>query len=530
VCLFPAEAMATAVVHALRESPASVVQPPGALQTLIDDASPGAELTVPPGLYRETVTISKPLILHGAGAEIRGADPWTDWRPVGARWVSEATVPAFEVKEWPCASPRCRWPEQAFLDETPLVQVEDSPGTGEFALDADRHVVLGDDPTDRLVEVSTRTEWVVVDSPDVTLDGFVMRDAATPAQFGAIQAQEGADRLTVHDVTLSDAHGALISFQGIKDGSLVDSDLRRGGQLGIHSGGSGTDGLVIIGNTVRDNNTEGFEPGWEAGGMKLVRAVGARVADNDVEANDGHGIWCDIDCRNVVIEGNRVKANSRTGIIFEISDTARIEGNDVFENGWGDPTWGWGAGILISSSTRTTVEGNVLAWNADGITVVSQERHREIGDTVHDVVVRDNTILTDAAGGFMLAWLTDWDDSIFDPASANMGTDNRFWHDLPEPTKCRFEWKSCQDDLAAFTATPGGAGSDYLTRAARDSILGEDEIPTPSLHPVGEPPTRRELLTIAAAVGGGLLVVTAIGGLAVRRRRQRIRDRRRSAA
>ena len=54
------------------------------IQALVDAAAPGATVTVPPCLARETVKIDKPLTLNGQpGAEIRGSDVWTAWTAAG---------------------------------------------------------------------------------------------------------------------------------------------------------------------------------------------------------------------------------------------------------------------------------------------------------------------------------------------------------------------------------------------------------------------------------------------------------------
>ncbi len=491
----------------------------GDLQTLIDAAAPGERVTVPPGLYREMVTVRRPIVLDGAGAEIRGSDVWTDWSVVDGVWRSGDAIPPLETGGV-CRAERCAWPEQVFSDGTPLLQVRSSPLSGQFAIDGERRVVLADDPNSRLVEVTTRPHWMVIEAPDVTIEGFTMRHAASPAQFGGLHGSAQADRLTVRDVTLSDAHGALAGFHGMTGASLLDSDLRRGGQLGIQGGGTGTTDLLISGNRVADNNTEGFDPGWESGGMKLALATGLRVIDNVVTGNDGPGIWCDIDCRDVVYSGNRVASNTGAGLFFEISDGARIFDNEVTENGWGYPTWGWGAGILISSSTDAEVFDNVLTWNADGISVISQIRDRPSGDAVVGTSVHDNTVMLDAAGGFGLAWLQDWPGPMFEPASGNAGLDNGFWIDPAATERCHFEWDGCRQDLAAFAATPGGQQTTLLTDVERDTLLGINAIP-PAAHPSDEPPRRRDVVLVIGIVG--LVTLGTIAALiALWRRRRRI--------
>ena len=493
---------------------------PGTLQGLVDAARPGAVVDVPAGVYRESVTIDKPLTVRGDGAEIRGSDVWSDWQATGSRWRSNASVPAF-TGGGICLDPRCAWPEQVFIDGQPLVQVARDPAPGQFSMEPDRRVLLGDDPRGRLVEVTVRERWLTVQAPDVTIENIAMSQAASPPQHGALQDLPGGDRLAVRGVRLSDAHGALISFQGVSGASLRSSDLSRAGQLGVHAGGEGTSNLTIEGNRISGNNTEGFDPAWEAGGLKAAVSTGLQVIDNEVFDNDGVGIWCDIDCRDFTASGNRVHANTRAGIMFEISDGATIENNVVWENGWGFPTWGWGAGILISSSTDATVRGNLLAWNADGISVISQVRNRPGGDGVRNVSVADNTVLSDAAAGFMLAWLQDWPGAMYTPDSGNVGSGNRFWNESAEPSGCRFEWSDCIERLAAFSATPGGGGSEYLSDEAAHAALTAAGIPVhPVPHPFGEPPRLRTVLLVAGGAGlVGLALIAALAFLIRRRRR-----------
>jgi nitrous oxidase accessory protein NosD len=460
------------------------------------------------------------MTLRGDRAEIRGSDIWSGWQLDGSRWRSENSVPTF-TGGGVCSAPRCAWPEQVFFDGRPLGQVAADPAAGQFSIDPGRRVMLADDPTGHLVEVTVRERWLTVDAPDVTIEGFVMRHAATPPQHGALQALPGADHLTVRGVHLSDAHGALISFQGVTGASLVSSDLTRGGQLGVHAGGTGTTDLTIQGNRITDNNTEGFDVNWEAGGLKAAMATNLRVVDNVVAHNDGPGIWCDIECRNFTASGNRVDGNTRAGIMFEIGDGAMIENNVVWENGWGRPTWGWGAGVLISSSSGATVRGNFLAWNAVGISVISQVRNRPGGDRVHETSVVDNTVVSDAAGGYLLAWLQDWSGAMYAPDSKNSGSGNRFWDAAPEPASCRFEWSGCIDRLAAFSSTPGGNGSRYLTDEEAHAALGASGVPAePVAHPVGQPRLRIVLL-VAGTAGLALIALIAAVFVVVRRRERR---------
>jgi len=490
---------------------------PGTLQALVDAASPGAVVVVPAGVYREEVVVGKSLTLRGDGAEIRGSDVWTEWRSDGSRWRSELAVPPLRGGGV-CREPRCAWPEQVFLDGTPLGQVASNPGPGQFSIDADRRIVVADDPDGRQVEVTVRQRWLTIQAPDVTIEGFTMRQVASPPQHGGLQALPGADRLTVRSVRLSDSHGALISFQGVAGASLISSELDRGGQLGVHAGGDGTTDLTIEDTRIEHGNTEGFDPAWEAGGLKAALAINLRLIDNEVGDNDGPGLWCDIDCRDLVASGNRIHGNSGPGIMFEISDGASIEDNVVWENGWGHPTWGWGAGILVSSSTAATVRDNLLAWNADGISVISQRRNRPAGDDVRDTSVTGNTVISDPAAGYFLAWLQDWPGPLFAGGSANTGADNRFWPAGAERSGCHFEWSGCIDHVAAFERTPGGSGSVYLSDDDAVAALEAAGVPAEPIAHTPEELPARTVLVVAGMAGLAALFALA-AGLVIRRRR-----------
>ncbi len=276
------------------------------------------------------------------------------------------------------------------------------------------------------------------------------------------------------------------------------------------------------GNRLLGNNPKGvFDPEWEAGGAKVTRSTGVVFEDNDVAGNDGPGIWCDIDCRDLTVRGNRVSANRRAGIQVEISDGAEVTGNAVWENGWAKPTWGWGAGILVSSSRNVTVDDNVVAWNADGIVVVSQERDDAPGPTTN-VRTSGNTVAAEAGfEAFALAWLQDWAGGITATAAGNGSSDDRFWISGPEGGDARFAWAESFTRLAPFAATPGGSGAAYLSDADLAARLEAAGIP---VHPLGDHPLGRSGLRelLAPALGAGLALLLAVAGivaLAVRRRR-----------
>jgi parallel beta-helix repeat protein len=321
---------------------------------------------------------------------------------------------------------------------------------------------------------------------------------------------------------LFEAHGTLIGIVGGSGHRVVDSELARAGQQGF--GFAGTSDTEMRGTTITESNLDGFDPQWEAGAGKASRVRGLTLSDNSVVDNAGPGLWCDIDCESVTMTGNRIDGNEGPGILYEISSDAAIADNLVTDNGWGNADWGWGGGILVSSSARVDVASNTLAWNADGVTVISQGRSdRPTGAgtmiTVHDNVVLAAPQPSDRDGVYLEAWLQDWPGPLFAPGSGNRGSNDRFWSTQQESSKPRFAWAGDLASLQAYGSTPGGSGSRYLAVADKDAVLLAAGLePEANPHEVTASLRARLLGLVVPILIGGLLIV-AIAGLLVARRR-----------
>jgi parallel beta-helix repeat protein len=465
--------------------PVPLVQPGTTIQQLVDAAAPGSIVEVPPGLYRETVTINKPITLSGRpGSEIRGSDNWSSgWRRNADYWV-RGTLPEFNNGHGSCQSSvgeSCKWQEQVFLDGQPLDQVESNPQTGQFAVNSRRQVVLADDPAGHLVEVTVREHWVIGEADNVTVEGFTMQHAAVMAQHGAI-TNGGHSGWTIQNNTLSHAHGANVSLSSGQNLKLLNNTISFAGQLGVH-GFAGAD-VLVQGNRIYNNNAEGYQPKWEAGGLKMVATARLVLDGNEVFNNDGPGLWCDIDCNDTIIRLNRVHNNAYFGINYEISAGAKIHDNIVWENGYKHSDWGWGAGILVQNSSDVEVFNNTVAWNADGISVISQDRGEARWNAVSNNNVHDNSIFTvraDEHNVMTLVWLQDWEGSMAAPDSNNRGTNNRYYHssgdDSPWPFGYVDQWFP-YGDLAGFNTTPGGNNGSYMNVEQKDQSLSSVGVPT----------------------------------------------------
>lgn len=454
------------------------------LQQLIDAAPAGSVLKVPACVYQQAVRITKRMTLDGQGqAEIRGSDPWSSWTRSAATWVSTLKLPTFNNGAGViCLNPRCNWPEQTFFDGTPLVQVASgtTPGHGQFSVNSARQVVLADNPSGHVVEVSTRTRWIDTQADNITIQGFTMRHAANPAQTGAI-GNQGRNGWTLQNNRLYDSHGAIVVVGGASNPNtqtrVLNNVIADSGFLGI-LGNSNTNTL-IQGNQVFWNNTEGFHLDWAGGGIKLVGTTNAKLDTNVVHHNSGPGLWCDQGSANITVSQNRVWANAghrNTGpdgspqIFFEISSGASIWGNAV----WGT-TGGW-PGIYISSSGNAEVKYNVVAWADRGLQAYLQQRCCIPAGGETNVYFHDNVVIM-GGNGLGMMWGDFGSNAITAPS--NHAWNNAFWYPTAENGQARYQWGGVQyTTLAPFVATRGGAGSRYLSLAEMNQTSAVWGIPT----------------------------------------------------
>ncbi len=455
---------------------------PGSLQAMVNAAAPGSVVSVPPGIYREQVTINKRLTLAAQpGAEIRGSDVWTGWSQQGGRWVSQRTVPGFPaISTDRCDGGRCAWREQVFLDGVPLTQVATGtlPAAEQFALDGTRHVVLADNPTGRLVEVTTRTAWIIGQASDVTIQGFTMQHAASDAfSPAALDVGVNNGRWTVQDNRLLHAHGSVI-FGGhlCSTGSrYLRNEIAYGGIFGILDVGCNA---LVQDNDIHHNAIEEFVCGWGCGGVKATDD-GITFDRNHVHHNNGPALWLDVGGDNGRFTNNRVHHNVGMGIFFEISSGALITDNLVYNNGRHDEGWGWGAGIQVAASRDVEVARNIVAWNADGIAVSTQDR----GDVAPagqpaNIFVHDNIIVQQdfGADAYALGWMEGWGSPMCSSTGNNWGQNNAFWSPSGQGS-LHFDWCGGMS-WASFVASPGGQGSRYLSAAEKDQALSSKGIPT----------------------------------------------------
>lgn len=355
------------------------VAPGEDLSEVVAAAEPGSVFVLETGIHRMQMVVPKDdqTFLGADGAVMSGAAVLDGFVADGSLWRLDGVVMT-GGKSGQCIEgyEGCLFDQDLFIDGVMLWQVTDIDEleTGRWFW-ANDSIYIADDPVNRLIELSVTPHAFISHANDVTISGITVENYATPAQEGAVSAQQpkeglAGERWLIEAIEVRGAHGAAVRTG---EATVVrDSFLHSNGQMGLTAAG-GTD-VLIEGNEISNNNLAGFDWGWEAGGAKFTETVGLVVRDNFAHNNDGPGLWTDIDAYDTVYEGNTVIDNKGPGIFHEISYDAVIKNNIVTGNGHGKADWLWGAGILIAASRDVIVTSNLVSDNADGIAGIQQDR------------------------------------------------------------------------------------------------------------------------------------------------------------
>lgn len=443
------------------------IEPGEPMQAAVDRAGVGASFCLGSGRHRaETVAPKDGQSFFGEpGAVMDGAVVATDFRPDHGAWIG--AVHLFAVTPiGGClpAFPACRLPEAAWLDGQPLTRVLDREELvpGRFFIDADRRLVVADDPRRHLIEVSTTPfAFLSNGARDVTVANLIVERYASPAQRGAIYSQHNkrASGWTItHNIVRLNSGLGILAGAGAR---VLANRVERNGQLGVSAS---LEGGLIEGNEIDGNNTRGFNPDWEAGGLKAAVTTGLVLRGNDVHHNHGPGLWCDIECRDTLYEGNRAAYNDGAGFFHEISYKATIRRNIAAFNGVKRKDWFWGANILIAASQDVTVEDNevTVADGGTGISLIDQGRPREKGGLYRTAgnLIRHNTTRFDGAAPVRMGGISDVppgspNDHIIE-SGGNLFEDNRY---VSPGAPIAFAWGRTSSDFAGFKALGQDHGS-----------------------------------------------------------------------
>ena len=162
-------------------------------------------------------------------------------------------------------------------------------------------------------------------------------------------------------------------------------------------------GFLLKNSEIDHNGSASFTKGGtsSAAGVKITRGP-ATFKNNKVHHNYWHGIWCDGFAESIVMIGNAVHHNGKSGIRYEIcrGPGSKITNNRVFANGHlkKDLREGRG-GIVLVGAQGVEVAHNILRGNrGDGIQAKYADRQR-----TSRVMIHHNTLGNDTLKGCKLS-------------------------------------------------------------------------------------------------------------------------------
>jgi parallel beta-helix repeat protein len=156
-------------------------------------------------------------------------------------------------------------------------------------------------------------------------------------------------------------------------------------------------GFLLKNSEIDHNGSASFTNGGtsSAAGIKITRGP-ATFRNNEVHHNYWHGIWCDGFAESIVISGNVVHHNGKSGIRYEIcrGPTSKITNNRVFANGHGKKDIGKGrGGIVLVAAQGVEVAENIVKGNrGPGIQAKRGDRQRTSGVRIHHNSFRNDTL------------------------------------------------------------------------------------------------------------------------------------------
>ena len=453
-----------------------MVKPGTDIQPLIDASPPGTTYLIQPGVHRlQSIQPRDGDIFEGApGAILNGAQVVDHFHRDGSFWVRQvasARLVPLQPTRVLCLSGGllCQYPQDLFLNNVLLRRVESvrEMRSGTWYLDGARTIYIADDPTSRMVELSTAPSAFNSSSNAVVIRGLIVEKYANPAQQGAIHDTGKGWIIENNEVRVNHGVGLFLDSHA----SVRSNNVHHNGQLGIGGGG---DRILLEDNQVAYNNTLDFDylgTTGEAGGVKIVKSADLVVRHNFVHHNNGPGVWLDTDNLRWKVEGNRLSANREAGILIETSYSGTIRFNILEDEGYGiDPSktslW-WRAGVMIQSSSDTEVYGNTLIRCGNGIGAISAERGSGPWGTYKatNTYVHDNSIIQTAgiAAGLVADVGTDHIRAY--SSWKNRFSSNRYM--LSAPAAAAFTWyqggAAYRDiDLLQWQQTGQDSGSEAL--------------------------------------------------------------------
>jgi parallel beta-helix repeat protein len=156
-------------------------------------------------------------------------------------------------------------------------------------------------------------------------------------------------------------------------------------------------GFLLQNSEIDHNGSASFTKGKgpsSAAGVKITRGP-ATFRNNTLHHNYWHGIWCDGFAGSIVISGNVVHHNGKSGIRYEIcrGPGSKITNNRVFGNGYLKNIRVGRGGIVLVAAQGVGVANNIVRANrGHGIHTKQGDRQKISRVRIHHNSLRNDTL------------------------------------------------------------------------------------------------------------------------------------------
>ena len=442
-----------------------------AVQSVLNAAGNAAYICFAAGTYNITTALApkQGQTLHGsAGTILKGSIVLSGFGASGSNFVvSNVALPSSgsqaSAERW-CEDDvkhPCSYQEDVFLDGVPQTRVTSTGelGAGKFYIDyGSKSVWLGSNPSGKTVEMTKSDAAIRVTTNDVILEGLTVKHFSHAMDRGAIEVTKQTNNVTVRNCESYNNHGAGLASWG-SNFTMKYNRLHDNGQQGASIGQN--TGALIDHNDINHNNIDGF---WRidgaSGGIKLDLFKKATITWNKTNDNLNHGIWLDDNGNDAIIQNNDVENNFSSGILFEVSNGAKILDNLVIGNGLGDSTArghvgcksiGCSGGIMVNTSPNVEIARNTIRGNSNPIALLQTSRSPRTSEIIisnmANINVHDN-IITAGAG---VTGVKNQGPSGYDVYTKNIVfTANKYT--LPSSGAASFYWQNAAKTAAQWKA------------------------------------------------------------------------------
>lgn len=477
----------------------SVEQPLRTVGAAIQKATRGGTIVMRSGRYHETVIVppGRPLTIQpypGEHAWFDGSRVVSGWTAEPGAWRVPWTVkfdrsptyfrgkPDNTAEFWRFVSkehPLAAYPEMLWLDGVEQKQVGSRADVrpGAFFVDDVRSaLVIGTDPTGRVVEASALQTAVSLRAPGTILRGIGVRryGSAVPDQ-GVITSYFPS--MTIDNVVVEDSGTGGIGM--FAEGCTIrGSTIRRSGQVAIQAGHA--DRLTIDHVLIESANDEVFNSAPAAGGIKLTSSRGITFTNSRIVNTKGHAFWADESVYDMRIVGNDVVGSTGNGIYLEISAKGVVADNYI--------TGTYGDAISLRNTSQIDVWNNTMRSRgraldisqdyrkASNLAEAGHDTRRPLPDPTTpwifgDIRVRNN--IMEGGGDALILFGVQSFDHEYNASDRNI-TSNGNVYSWPAANSPRWliAWSRVGTDplvftdLGAFRASQGQEGTGFLRKGS----------------------------------------------------------------